>query len=130
MQDAAPASIETTELILPAQANHYGTLFAGNALSMMANAAYAAASRQARGNVVLASVDGLRFTAPVPVGSLLNLSARIARSGRSSMQVEVTGHCETPGAEDRRQIAQGQFTMVAVGKTGRPKKITVEGETR
>ena len=41
MQDA-PIT-ELTELVLPAQANHYGTLFAGQALSMLAQAAFTAA---------------------------------------------------------------------------------------
>ena len=56
MQDAAIT--ELTELVLPAQANHYGTLFAGQALSMLAQAAFTAASRHARSNVVLAGVQG------------------------------------------------------------------------
>ena len=46
MQDAAIT--ELTELVLPAQANHYGTLFAGQALSMPAQAAFTAASMQIR----------------------------------------------------------------------------------
>ena len=35
MQDAPQMVTETTQLVLPAQANHYGTLFAGEALSIM-----------------------------------------------------------------------------------------------
>ena len=37
------------EMIFPEQANHYGTLFGGNALSLMARAAFVAAARRARG---------------------------------------------------------------------------------
>ena len=99
MQDAAIT--ELTELVLPAQANHYGTLFAGQALSMLAQAAFTAASRHARSNVVLAGVENLRFTAPVPVGNLFIMAARAP-------------------------VAQGQFQMVAVNEHGRPQKIIAQ----
>ena len=120
------AITELTELVLPAQANHYGTLFAGQALSMLAQAAFTAASRYARANVVLAGVDGLRFIAPVPVGQLFVISARVVSAGRSSMQVEVVAGREDPQTGDKAPVAQGQFQMVAVNEQGRPKKITAQ----
>ena len=124
MQDAAIT--ELTELVLPAQANHYGTLFAGQALSMLAQAAFTAASRHARANVVLAGVENLRFTAPVPVGNLFIITARVISAGRSSMMVEVTASREDPQTGARAPVAQGQFQMVAVNEHGRPKKITAQ----
>ena len=124
MQDAAIT--ELTELVLPAQANHYGTLFAGQALSMLAQAAFTAASRHARSNVVLAGVQDLRFTAPVPVGQLFVIKARVTHAGRSSMTVEVEASREDPQTGDKAPVAQGQFQMVAVNEHGRPKKITAQ----
>ncbi|WP_220185097.1 acyl-CoA thioesterase [Paracoccus sp. S1E-3] len=124
MQDAAIT--ELTELVLPAQANHYGTLFAGQALSMLAQAAFTAASRHARSNVVLAGVDNLRFTAPVPVGQLFIIRARVTSAGRSAMMIEVVAGREDPQTGETGQVAQGQFQMVAVNEHGRPKKITAQ----
>ncbi len=124
MQDAAIT--ELTELVLPAQANHYGTLFAGQALSMLAQAAFTAASRHARSNVVLAGVENLRFTAPVPVGNLFIMAARVISAGRSSMVVEVVASHEDPLTGARAPVAQGQFQMVAVNEHGRPQKITAQ----
>ncbi|HMQ41071.1 MAG TPA: acyl-CoA thioesterase [Paracoccus sp. (in: a-proteobacteria)] len=126
MQDAPQTVMETTQLVLPAQANHYGTLFAGDALSLMTGAAYAVAARHARGNVVLASVAEARFTAPVPVGSLLILRAEILKTGRSAILVEVTAQGEDPQTGHRILAAQGQFNMVAVNDRGRPRKINAE----
>ena len=40
------------ELVFPDQANHYGTLFCGAALSLMGKAAFVAATRRARRAVV------------------------------------------------------------------------------
>ncbi|WBU63343.1 acyl-CoA thioesterase [Paracoccus aerodenitrificans] len=118
-----------TEVILPAQANHYGTLFAGNALSMLAKAAFAAASRHACANVVLGSVSDLRFTAPVPVGSLFSVHAHVSESGNSSMVVELSGHCEDPATGEKGKVVQGRFQMVAVNEHGRPRNI-ISGEKR
>lgn len=123
MQDAPQMVTETTQLVLPAQANHYGTLFAGEALSMMTSAAYAIASRRARGNVVLASVGEVQFIAPVPVGRLLTLRAAILHVGRSAIRVEVTGLSEDPQSDLATEVARGQFNMVAVNDRGRPRKI-------
>lgn len=36
-------TVELTEIVFPAEANHYGTLFGGNALQLMAKAAFLAA---------------------------------------------------------------------------------------
>ena len=126
MQDAPQMVTETTQLVLPAQANHYGTLFAGEALSMMAGADYTVASRFARGNVVLASVDTVRFIAPVPVGRLLTLRAAVLHSSRSAIRVEVTGLCEDTQTGLVTEVAAGQFNMVAVNDCGRPRKINAQ----
>ncbi|MFD1797087.1 acyl-CoA thioesterase [Paracoccus aurantiacus] len=126
MQARETATFEHTELVLPAQANHYGTLFAGQGLSMLAQAAFTAASRYARANVVLAAVKDLRFTAPVPVGNLFVIAARVTDAGRSSMTVEVAASREDPQTGERSPVAQGQFQMVAVNEDGRPKKITAQ----
>ena len=37
-------TVELTEIVFPAVANHYGTLFGGNALQLMAKAAFLAAA--------------------------------------------------------------------------------------
>lgn len=54
---ASPGPAETlfVEMVFPDQANHYGTLFGGNALSLMGKAAFVAATRRARSAVVMAS---------------------------------------------------------------------------
>lgn len=115
---------ERADLVLPGQANHYGTLFAGQALSLMASAAFTAASRHARHDMVLTGVDTLRLDAPVPVGSLFVTQARLQRRGRSSVTISVTGICENPRSGHRTQVAQGQFRLVAVDLDGRPQPIT------
>ena len=50
------------ELVFPDQANHYGTLFGGAALSLMGKAAFVAATRHARRAVVMANSDKVHST--------------------------------------------------------------------
>lgn len=75
------------EIVFPDLANHYGTLFGGNALSLMGKAAFVAATRHARRNVVMATSDKIEFHEPIRVGELIELIARVDRVGRSSMTV-------------------------------------------
>ena len=120
----APGPISTTvEMIFPDQANHYGTLFGGNGLSLMAKAAFVAASRLARGPVVLASATRSTFPDPVRVGELLELNAQVVRVGRASLTVEVTGVAEAIDSGARRSVLSGAFEMVAVDAAGRPRPV-------
>ncbi len=117
-----PGTAELRELVLPAHANHRGTLFAGQGLQMMAKAAYLAGRGLAQREVVMASVTGVDFLAPVPVGHQLVLRARVGRIGRSSMTVCVSGLADAPGVP-LEEVLKGVFEMVAIDATGRPTAI-------
>ncbi|WP_454917693.1 acyl-CoA thioesterase [Xanthobacter sediminis] len=119
---AAPGPDQTSfvEMIFPDQANHYGTLFGGNALSLMGKAAFVAATRRARAPVVMARAEKTDFHMPVRVGEIVELSARVTRVGRSSMTVEVEMTAEALVSGARRLAVRGAFEMVAVDAAGRP----------
>ncbi|MHA7602426.1 acyl-CoA thioesterase [Alicycliphilus sp. T452] len=114
-----PGTVETRELVLPARANHHGTLFAGQGLQLMAQAAFLAARGLAQREVVMAGVAGVDFLAPVPVGSQLTLRGWVSRVGRSSMTVCVTALADQPGVPPE-EVLKGVFEMVAVDAAGRP----------
>lgn len=111
------------EMVFPDQANHYGALFAGAGLALLSKAAFVAASRRARGDVVMARSEATDFHTPVRVGELLDLSARVIRVGRSSLTVQVEGVAETLSTGARRPALSGRFEMVAVDADGRPVSI-------
>lgn len=115
-------TVELTDIIFPGQANHYGTLFAGNALNRMAQAAFLAARGAAQRNVVMAGVTQVDFLSPVPVGHVLTLRAWVSRVGRSSLTVCVTGLAEALGTPPD-EVLKGVFEMVAVDGNGRPAPI-------
>lgn len=122
-QAVASRAIETRlcEMVFPEQANHYGTLFGGTALSLMGKAAFIAASRHARGAVVMATSDKVEFHHPVAVGQLVELHAFVSREGRASMTVEVDVTCETLATGERSRAMKGRFEMVSVDEKGKPK---------
>jgi acyl-CoA hydrolase len=118
----APESDVTSfvEMVFPEQANHYGTLFGGNALSLMGKAAFVAATRRARCSIVMASSDQVKFHLPVRVGELVELTAKVERQGRTSLVVVVEMMAEELLTGRRRIAARGSFQMVAVDESGRP----------
>lgn len=115
-------TVELRELVLPVLANHHGTLFAGQGLQLMAKAAFLAARGLAQREVVMASVTGVDFLAPVAVGQQLMLRAWVSRVGRSSMTVCVIGWADLPGVP-AEEVLKGVFEMVAVDAAGRPVAI-------
>ncbi|MFT3814339.1 MAG: acyl-CoA thioesterase [Acidovorax sp.] len=113
---------ELRELVLPALANHHGTLFAGQGLQLMAKAAFLAARGLAQREVVMAAVTRVDFLAPAPVGSQLTLRAWVSRVGRSSMTVCATALADSPGIPCE-EVLKGVFELVAVDAAGRPVAI-------
>lgn len=110
------------EVVFPEHANHYGTLFGGQALLMMAKVAFLAARRLAEADVVMASCTNAQFLAPVRQGSALVLRALVSRIGRSSMTVCVTGLVPQVRGESE-EVLKSLFEFVAVDRQGRPTPI-------
>jgi len=125
---AGPDEARFLELVFPDQANHYGTLFGGHALSLMGKAAFVAATRRARRPVVMAVSEKVEFHMPVRVGELVELCARVERVGSSSMTVVVDMTAEALVSGQRRLAVRGSFEMVAVDEAGRPVAIAPQSK--
>ena len=114
------------EIVFPNDANNFGTLFGGKALSMMDIVASISAMRYARKPVVTASIDRTDFKQPVYVGELAEVTGRIAHVGRTSMHIEVELWAENPITGERRLATIARFVMVALGPDGKPTPIQDE----
>ena len=127
LDDGAPEApdggLRMVDLILPDQSNHRNILHGGYALAAMGKAAFVAATRRCRKTVVMAANRGMEFTAPVSVGEIMEISARVTETGKSSMQVAVDLWGENLQSGERRPAAQGSFTMVALDENLRPTAI-------
>ena len=119
----APREARFWEIVFPDHTNHLGTLFGGQALAWMDKAAFVAATRFARRTVVTARSEQVDFHVPVRQGQLVELVARVAEVGRSSMQIDVELHTEDALAGTRRLCTRGRFTMIALDGEGRPAAV-------
>lgn len=114
----------THRLILPRDANHYGTLYAGALLSLALEAGYATAFRAAgpHANLVLKRVMDLRCHEPVQVGRVVEIRGREVQRARAHIIVGLWGGTVT-GAASQWMDALMQF--VQVDGNGRPEPLSV-----
>lgn len=117
----------THRLILPRDANHHGTLYAGVLLSLALEAGYATAYRAAgaSANLVLKRVLDLRCYQPVPIGRVVEIRGVEVHRARAMLVVGLHG---TP--LDGRDVPwmDGAMQFVQVDGAGRPEPL--EGEPR
>src|SRR6516165_7032323 len=90
---ADEAETLTHRLVLPRDANHYGTLYAGSLLSLALEAGYATAFRAAglNANLVLKRVLDLRCYEPLPVGQVIQIRGRQIHRGTAQIIVALWG---------------------------------------
>lgn len=113
-----------SHVMQPSQANPAGNVHGGEIMKMMDTAAAAAATKYCKGNCVTARVDELQFHLPIFVGALVTCYAYIAYVGRTSMEVYVDVMAEDLESNSAPQKAlSASFTMVAMGRNGRPQEI-------
>ncbi len=115
----------THRLILPRDANHHGTLYAGVLLSLALEAGYATAYRSAgdSANLVLKRVLDLRCFEPVPVGRVVEIRGREIARARAFVVIAMVG---TPLATRSGPWMDGLMQFVQVDDSGRPAPL--EGE--
>ena len=86
-------------------------------------AASIAAARHCRLPVVTANVDDLTFEAPIRLGDVVLIRARVNFTGRSSMEVGIRVDRELRADGKREHCLTGYFTFVALGADGKPTQV-------
>ena len=112
-----------TDLVLPGETNYLDNLFGGELLARMDRACSITARRHSRRIVVTASVNHVAFNKTVPVGSVVNIEAKVSRAFRSSMEIYVDVWIEDRQSGQRTKVNEGIYTFVAVDETGKPVKV-------
>lgn len=118
--------VRLAELVMPNHTNHVGTLFGGHALGLMDHAGWVAATRCARRTMVTVASDRVEFKVPVRAGQLVELVARVAEVGTTSVRVAVDMYAENVATGERKLATSGSFVFVAIGDDGRPTPIHAE----
>ena len=119
----ADSAATLSGVMMPIDANHYGSVHGGTILKLVDEAAYVAATKHARKNVVVASMDHIEFKHPVNVGDLLTLKASIYHVGRTSMDVEVEIETEKIKQGKILKVGSSYLTMVALDELGKPTRV-------
>ncbi|MBI1798502.1 MAG: acyl-CoA thioesterase [Candidatus Eisenbacteria bacterium] len=115
------SATEMTQLVLPHEANVHGSVLGGMVMHWIDLAAAVVANRHSRSPVVTAAIDDMSFLAPIAVGQLALIHARITLVGKSSMEIRVDVESENLLSGERRHTSTAYVTFVALDpKTGRP----------
>src|SRR4051794_16695994 len=127
MAESQPSDSETLthRLVLPRDANHHGTLYAGTLLALALEAGYATAFRAAglNANLVLKRVLDLRCYEPVRVGHVVQIRGRQIHRGSAQIVVALWG---VPLAERSMPWMDGLMQFVQVDPSGRPEPLGLE----
>ncbi len=106
--------------MMPKDTNALGSIFGGVILSLIDQAAFVEASRQARLRFVTVSMDRIKFEKPVCVGDIVSLWAETLRVGRTSVTVKVNVLARSLHTASDSQVTTAEVTMVAVDDRGTP----------
>ncbi|HVJ80345.1 MAG TPA: hotdog domain-containing protein [Planctomycetia bacterium] len=116
-------------LILPADANHYGTLYAGSLLRLALEAGYATAYRHVGpdANLVLRRVLNLECLRPVPVGTVVEIQGLVLHAGPAYLVTGLVGAPLSPDAGPWLESLMG-FAQVneAGAATGFPQQLELD----
>jgi acyl-CoA hydrolase len=112
------------QLVLPQHANVHGTVLGGTIMHWIDLAAALVANRHSRRPVVTASIDEMSFLAPIVIGQLASLKARMTLVDRSSMEIRVDVESEDLLTGERRHTSTAYVTFVALDPaTKRPTPV-------
>ena len=117
------SAVESRYMLMPHQANPYGTAFGGVIMAWIDMIASMAAQRHCGKEVVTASIDSLSFKEPIHVGDHVVLMATVNYVGRSSMEVGVRVIREDPYSNSQVIATTAHLTFVALDQDKRPIEV-------
>ena len=114
------SAVETRYLVMPHQANPYGTAFGGVIMAWIDMVAGMAAQRHCGTEAVTAGIDSLAFKEPIRIGDHVVLRASVNYVSRSSMEVGVRVTREDAYTGRQAVATTAHLTFVALDKDKRP----------
>ncbi len=114
-----------TEYVLPTHANALGTVFGGQILAWIDLCAAICAQRHAGRLAVTAEFDDVMFQAPIAVGQVVLLSARVTAAFRTSVEIQVDVQGEDAQSGRRWSCASAFVTFVAIEIVGGQRKPAI-----
>ncbi|MDF3819826.1 acyl-CoA thioesterase [Leptospira sp. 96542] len=125
MESKSPqnSAVETRHIVMPNDANHYGTAFGGAIMSWIDLIAVMAAQRHSGCEAVTASIDRINFISAIQIGDHVNLKAMVNYVGKTSMEVGVQVNKENPYTGEMTRATTAYLTFVALDENKKPKFV-------
>ena len=128
-------SVVMTHILLPSDANALNAAFGGTVMGWIDMCGAVAAQRHCRKVVVTASMDDLHFHAPIQVGWIVTVRARVLAAFHTSMEVGVVVEAEDPLRGKKKMATTALLTFVALEADGSkarvpPLKLSSDRERR
>ena len=117
------SSITLRFLAEPSTVNYGGKVHGGTVMKWIDEAGYACATAWAKGYCVTVYVDGIRFHRPILIGDLVEVQARLAYTGSTSMNISVEVRCGDIKAGVMEKTTECVIVFVAVDEHGRPMPV-------
>jgi len=109
----------------PTDVNFGGKVHGGAVMKWIDQAGFAAAVGWSGQYCVTVALGGIRFVAPVRISDLVTVSARLVRTGRTSMNFGVGVRARNPMGGDERLCTHCIIAFVAVDReTGAPLEVS------
>lgn len=122
-RNASESLIVMTELVLPNDTNSFGNLMGGRLMYWMDIASALAAMKHCGSPVVTASVDNISFEAPIKLGNVVHIEAKVSRAFTTSMEVHMKVWGENAIKQEKYKSNEAYFTFVALDPNGKPKPV-------
>lgn len=107
----------------PGDVNFGGKVHGGAVMKWIDLAAYACAAGWSGKYCITAYAGGIRFVAPIHVGNLVEVRAKVIYTGTSSMHIAIDVQASDPKTLERRLTTHCIVIMVAVDEHGKPTPV-------
>jgi acyl-CoA hydrolase len=117
------SQISLAQLMQPEHANLLGNVHGGYIMKLVDECGALACMRHAQRRVVTIVVDSMTFREPIKIGYLVNLTAEVTYTGRTSMEAEVLVEAENPVTGVKTHTNHAYVVYVALDDEGRPVSV-------
>ena len=130
--DTPPQGEPTLRVMpMPRDTNTAGDIFGGWLMSQVDMAGSVVAARRAAGRIATVAVKAFSFKAPVYVGDLVSLYAKVTGVGTTSLTVDVEVLAErgwrTAAFGEQVKVTEAILTYVALDEEGKPRAVPTLG---
>ncbi|WP_117233123.1 acyl-CoA thioesterase [Vibrio maerlii] len=107
----------------PGDVNFGGKVHGGAVMKWIDLAAYACSAAWSGKYCITAYAGGIRFVAPIHVGNMVEVTAKVIYTGSSSMHIAIDVQASDPKKLENRLTTHCIVIMVAVDEEGKPTPV-------